>query len=106
LHVYSLTLHVDNLPEIEKRQSENKAGVRASRRDGVRSGAAKKEKLVSIFRSTKCGAHSDAAQHRKMNRLGWIGRRAGGSRGAPRNSRDLPRGGIIELPALFVAAKS
>jgi hypothetical protein len=34
MRVYSLTLGVDNLPEIRKRQHENKAGMRVSQRHG------------------------------------------------------------------------
>jgi hypothetical protein len=33
MRVYSLTLHVNHLPEIQKRQYENKGRVRASRRN-------------------------------------------------------------------------
>jgi hypothetical protein len=64
MRVYSLTLHANNLPEIQKRQSENKAGVRPFRRNGVCSGAAKKRKTCVHFPlnemrpASGCGAAS------------------------------------------------
>jgi hypothetical protein len=96
---FFLTLRVDNLPEIRKRQYKNKCRRAriSTRRHWIWNGT-KKKNFCRFFREAKCGAHSDAAQHRKTTRFGWIGERAGGSRGVPRNSRDLPRGGIIELP--------
>ncbi|MGA9087675.1 MAG: hypothetical protein WB420_01040 [Bradyrhizobium sp.] len=53
---FFLTLRVDNLPEIRKRQYENNAGVRAFRRNDAGYGAAQKRKTLAAFSAKRNAA--------------------------------------------------
>jgi hypothetical protein len=55
MRVYFLTLPADNLPETGNRQYENKADLRASRRNGVDRRTTQKHLCHHFFRRTKCG---------------------------------------------------
>jgi len=63
MRVYFLTLPADNLPETGNRQYENKADLRASRRNGVDRRTTQKESICAIIFSAernavRCGATS------------------------------------------------
>jgi hypothetical protein len=63
MRVYFLTLRADNLPETGKRQYENKADLRASRRNGVDRRHKRKAFAPSFFPPNEM--QSDAVQHRQ-----------------------------------------
>jgi len=63
MRVYSLTLRVDNLPEMGKRQYERMDACLSTPWRLIANGT-KRHNGCRFFRKTKCKAHSHAAQHR------------------------------------------
>src|SRR5882724_11226088 len=75
MRVYFLTLHADNLPEIGKRQHENKGTCAPTRRDRVNRRTTRRETICAAFFSAKrnASAVSGATQHRDSTQVVWAG---------------------------------